>query len=1554
MPIELLDKPQLAEPSRQESNGLIPDLLDDEFNNRDVRILRPLSLDPTKINYSTYEGGLPQLNRDLRQDFEYYSRTRVLEFNTDRTAILQDLVDKMTRDDDMTTQVVIMNKGSAPNAFVYPDGTIFVSQSLLNKLDTLDEVAAALGHELGHLIHGTTFRKAAHPGVGATGIAWVHEEACDLEGRRLPEKAGFNSLAFGSMIEKVQGMERDVEHQSGFSRASTNVGSHFFVDSRTSDTERTPIPNILHDEFKRDNLEMIRGSIRSITPEVLRGIAEKLHPRDLANIYSPIWSACKDADITSRQDDSSNQLKVLNEIIIERLEEAGYSRADAILTLISLPNDPYRFSPVKIIADLLDTPESLNDVVQRLNYFENHGLYREMYESIFSVDPKYRIHPTSGFLSLLGENMYDSQVSPEGKGIPVTQETVLDILATVNNTNFQTNHRDYKPEMQIAIVVSDYIKKAFTSLNTDNEREVDETRLRDFFIELKSRGINFSSEQFIKIFQIRISTGISATANTSILRIYSEIFDVPIKSGEFGIEEIDQFFEKFERTSEESREDLFLDFLKEMYKQTRQFSRTPRSGFIDYIDYKINQLSLDSRIPLLDYLNGEGGDPENWRDKNPTPEEQQINKAIRKFNMKIIMAMTSFSSYGNKGEETNFLNYSEKVMLELIQTMGDLGINLERLSKVQLINLCQPFFFGFDESPEFYGVNSIHHIQRFEGSQDVLDIFKIYDYSYLFKLPLFQRIVDMEEDIQVSTMQDLLDYTNNYLTRLHIDLSGNDKYSFFSDDAQSLILGRAIVKQFNQILDQGIPSNELDKVYEFVNLYFPDGVQKDEFLRGLQNRFLKSENVSLDQKTEYLLKYLDQIGYEGILTVVAEIHNIDTYRNFRRKMIGKLESYLNDPIAGFKLASVDFIGAGLAYRFETLLETAKADPESKKRTSNELAYLWLEGAREPDDSYSGYDKESGKYIVAEGARETFKSLADSFSMLDELSRFRRFALVHKALLDTNGALTSSENRQKLADLLVSALGLKKGFVTEVLSAAVKQGDAGYIGFPASNMLTPLLFRALDLDTIDTSKVFDRYVDEYEEPEFSREDLPRIFNSTTRDITLFGSYGREDPSSKAAAITEESDHLYYETVEKLRGLIGVEVSSQTEIQPIEDIDPGTEAIIKGVESGGALGYRTLQFASQFYTFSPELDKRLSETFDSNPGMNRFVFWENLNKLTTDNPDNIELEDFLQRMRLGEYKGGGSLQTSYAATLTMDDGKEKPIIIKRKNPNVVALLRETYRISHQVLDTVSREGDRSSQIHAKTGMLLLDLAQEWCIADVNDKTYTEDDDLFRQTVAKYNQEYGRQVVYVPERVLTQSEVKSEDLAPGRTVNQILKDDSVDLGTKREIVSQLREFFLYQMRDNSFTNSEGKRYFLVHSDPHVGNYMVDVESGKPIQVGVIDRSMYLKLEEGDVKALEKLFGNGNPNDFVYSFIDRVLDINKVRRIERLKVTARVFANVAKEFTSQLTSGGVNKFALLQTLLKELSDQSMVIPLNLRLMVRNISALQELLKRYDLPALV
>lgn len=1529
-------------------------ILENEFNpDKPVSILKPLPLKAENFSGMT-PSQLREVSEILETDFEYYSRTKDLEVDTERTSILHGVVNRMVQGAgiDIQTRVVIMKKEGV-NAFVSPDGTVFVSQSLLNKLDTLDEVAAVLGHEVGHLIHKSYVRKAySSDSATQLGVSWAHESACDYEGRRLPEVGGFNSLAFASMIEKVQGMERGMEHQSGLTRASTSIGSHFFIDSRTSHIDQTPMPDILRGEFKRTNLQVIGEKLKKAELSEIRPMLEQLHPKDLEKVYVHLWS--ERGKSTPQAPNRYERYQEVNNLILERLTQAGYSLEDSALFLLSHPNTG-RFG-VKEDSYILNPPEKLQALLDAVGQFENSPIRTQMHKLIFSTKSD-GSSPLIRIMDMINDHMFiQGLVEGNAVGISFDQLSLLNTLQKINNTHSVSSQE--KPK-KMADIINTYIYSAFVSPTIGNKQPLDIEGVRKFLTELQTRGIFFDSQTFINRYYhtpARRELYDKDGRDQSILEAYKEIFNVKIEEG-FDFEEIDSLFERVKELQGHPERLGYLDdmlgrdfniLLKHIQKYFDDFGVTKdktedRLRFINYISGKIDGLALPTEISMLKFL-AEGKRNRDTRVIAPLKDgsenyPEQIDSAILNFNMKVVVARALF---GQDNEQ--FYQYIYNNMMQLQQSLGAAGFGVDQFSKVQLLNLCQGLL-----TTEYRGRDLLAYGYSGTNLVSDIDLVSIEDDS-LFKLPLLAEVANRKEEIGATNIRELITYTKSYLPNLHHSRFGNtysSGISLYSDEPLGLIIGPAITREFNQLISKGVPDKELDDVYEFVNLYFSSGVQKDEILRNVRRKYLRSPEVSLDEKVNYLVRFSDSVGYEGVLTVVSEIRDINTYRDFRSKMTRVIDRYLEGSVTITAAAHVDIVSAEVVNQFERLLQTAQDDPDTIAQVSNELAQKWMSTVTQG----TRYDSENQRFVLGEKARESFRTVADSFTTLKNLSSLQKFAIAHKALMEKDGAFTSAANREKLANVLVAALGLEPGFISQTLSTGVKEGDIKYIAYPASNMLASLLFRALDLNAINVDTLAEQtvyYNGSYVKVEsiIPKDQLTHILEAETRNVVLFGASARKDPNSQLAHMADDSDSLFYESLERLQALTSSDRSvSAEQINPKGDeIDMRDEAVIRAVETS-ALGIRSLQLASQFLTFSESVNRRLSETFDSNPGMDRLMFWENLNNLAQ---RDTAVEAFLQRIKLGEYLGGGSLQTTYGATLTEEDGSERKVIVKRKNPNVVALIKAAYNTSRNVLEKVEQEGNLESKQYARTSMLLLDLAQAWCIADINDTEYEQNDDLFRQTVDKFNASGKGGKFYAPQRIFTDMSVKSEDLADGKTVNQVLKDDRISSDAKKDIVTRMGRFFIFQLRGNSFADSDGKKFFLVHSDPHVGNYMVDPTQPNPA-VGVIDRSLYLKLDERDVKVMEKLVGDSNPNDFVYSFIDRVLDQNKVRgRFDRLRITAGVFTNLAKEFTSQLVRGRVDKLTLMRTLMAELSNRGMDIPLNLRLMIRNVGALQELTSRY------
>lgn len=1543
---------------------LFSDQLRDEFNNNDVEILKPKPL--------TIEGNedlTKEFNDILEKDFAYYSRTNDLEVNTDRTRILQTAVDKMAAGRGIDTRIVIMKRGKASQAFVAPEGSIFISQSLLNKLDSIDEITAILAHELAHLINKTTL-KVLEAGKGRFGVGWLHEAASDQLAPVLLEKAGFTSWAFATAIEKIQGYERGTIHQSGLARASQNVGQHLAIDRTTSSQEVTPLPEILKGKVIRTNQEIVMDRIKEekeisdlmrgwqfhkvagrqipekLTP--LKDMLKQLHPRDLKTAYRKLIHEGYNNPLRREKE-------TCDQIIRDRLEKAGYTTPQINLFLVRSHDDSSGSRSFrKEDAYMFKQVEDLTQAVDFLAGGEVDQTTRQMFQIVFDSPPEFANPTEIQLLNFIGSTMLD--VNFENRvGLPVSRDSLLDSLEKISAMKPSVDNSidyEYSIKYNCCIVLATYVSETFLALAEEAQTDLDENQLEEFFREIKTRGIKFDPD----VFATHINT--MATDIWGHPLINSEHKDKILTAVEnvwekehfiLTKESIDEFFKEFtDDKQNKNKRDLLNEFLIKAhdYFLRENVSDEQRLEFARYLSAKIDSRNFPSRTPWLKFLDNK----DKFRDEEATKADGPANDAVFKLNLRLILGVVFFDQ-----DSDQFYNFITEAM---DKTHPDLG----SLSRTQGINLYLPLL-SADQS-YFYGTLNFLSDRGWEHVGTSGRSVNIANHNRFFELPMIKRIMELEDRPDFTNLKDLNNYIRAEQNRYLLD--SYQTKPLYGDGLFSLVTAGGARKNFKQIISRGIKDEDYGALADFLKRHFPDGSQKDEFLREIDKHYLKSTDVSLKEKIYYLQTNFNRVGPEGMILVAEQIGDIKSYRYFREKMAERLTKYLD----GHELkavnvaAGLDLIGSYFTNQFDKLLATCQGDPATAALLSTEVAGEWFKTMLyKTTPTAIDYNANLNKFVLTEAGRKTFRTLTDLFSSLKSSTDLQKFALIHKALTDQNGALTGPDNRKKLAAILLKSLGLKKGFLASVLSAACTRADAKLIGFPASIILTPLVFRALDISAVQLDKLKEEEIwIGSEHTPLSRilpeEAISEILHADTRSVSVFGAQYQNQPNSPAALLARESDQQFHTTTNILKKLL-LQKGGEVLTGATSEIDPATEAVIRGVEKSGALGIRALQLTTQFYDFPPALGKRLSDAFDSNPGLNKMLFWENLNKLALDKAEkeDLSVEGYLQRITLGSYLGGGSLQTTYSAILDAGTPQERQVIIKLKNPNVQKFIEESYLSATRTLDMVVRQGGATAQ-HARTGLILLDLSQKWCLDDLNDKTFIEDDEGFREVITDFNRNESSTIFYAPEKVFTSPQMKSEDLAGGKTANQFLKDQSVNFAQKQEVVRALSRFFIHQLKRQASLEEGGKKLRLIHSDPHIGNYMVDTASGQ-IKVGVIDRSMYLKLEDADMKVLEKLMLPGNDSEFVYGFIDRVLDINKVRGIQRSVITSYVMLSVGTEYKRQQVKGHINRFDLMRTMISTLSDSKlfghfslkrMDIPLNLRLMIRNIGAFQELGKRYQI----
>lgn len=1516
-PKEKPPNPKTQAKERKIKEKLLSASIDNEFEDTGITMLEPMN-EVLVLNY----GSRFDVRDYLKREFEYYSRTRGLETGTERTKILQEIADRMT-EGKIQTRIVIMNKGLEEGAFTYPDGTIFITQSLINSLTSIDEVAGVLAHELGHLIFRTSDKRSSAPNqLCEFGIGWIHEAASDLNAPKLLAKAGLNSSGFSNAIRIISGAERGTIHQTGLSRSAQNIGLHAVIDFETSHLKPSEINPILKTtEVDPTNKEMFSFAFEKLSSEYMKKIISSLHPRDFLNAYKKVTDQPQEYGYSQESKDKTEKqvqmLEAFHDVFRSRLEGKGYSKDEIdLFLLIEQGKNPrsYRF---------IETPERILQITENLKDFIRNHKAPDMFKSLLDTNDSRYINSSgtalSVFLENLSSDMYEFIPGQERRQtrIPLTEDVLLTVLKRVREFKNSEIASYGETEKAFTQVLNSWIfvkyHEPFNELPADREARLG--KAKEFLLKAKALGIEAHSRHL--------------GYNNKYKDLFDEVFGKEKEREALSPKDvIDKFLNDYVNAPDykdysstkrqESKKDyfeLFAGWFK-LYREDGKLTDQQILSSLEYLDQKLDALQLKASYSVQDFLNDK-------KIKDADPTEFPVNDRLLKFNLKLNLAMYMFSTDSNE-----FYDYVSKLI-------ENLGFDVNSLSNTQRINLATPLL----EKPKLLPFappkeGELIEPHLYEGT------LKIKNYEKYAQNPLIAEIIRLNEYPSSTTLHALnfdISQTANGLfePKLITDL--------FSDEIGPLIIGRGRRRQFEEILQKGISETDYSELYTFLSTCYSSlDPQIEEFKREINKRFFKSE-APIKEKVDHFIRWEDQLGPEGAIMVGDQIRTMQEYLYFKKRQEEKIQGYLSgESKRTAELAVLDNTSAELVQNFKLLLDSTKTDLPSKTDFNTRLAQEWAEIF---DNDYTGdviYDAESKKIILSGRARTRYKTLSDSIDILRNLTPTQRYLLSHKALLDKGGALTTDENRRLLGDTIVGALKPKVTFISSALRTAAEDSPSpDFISFPAAQMLSGILFEGLDVKSVDPTKVNSEKV--------PHDELIRIMSSNTREVSLFGARYRGSFDTTFGRVAQESDGQYHRSVDVLKKLLFSTTPQETESQP--EISPSTESLIRGVEMTGALGVRSLQLARQLHRFPQDVDRRLSQIFDARQGIPKLSFWYHLDEWSKSGNG---IPDFTERLvSLDEYLGGGSLYTTFAGTVRNTDGSTSQVAIKMRTPNTEMFIQEPYKIVGDVLTKIGTQGSAEDKQYAKMSQLFLDLSNRWCLNDINDPTFESDDDNFRQTIDLYNKTSGKNTFYAPDRVFNSPKLKSEEKAPGKTLNQVLNDPSVSNAQKQSLVQTINKFFSYQTKTPVKT-TDGKEYFLVHSDPHIGNFMVDLTEDQP-RIGVIDRNMYLRLEKEDVALFQPLLEGKGYGSMLEPMIERLLDRNKiVGKADRRAIKNRILFGVRGEFVVQAWESlkhlklKPDNFAILRRFMGEASQAGLDIPLEYQLMIRNIEAFRELSRRY------
>lgn len=1025
----------------------------------------------------------------------------------------------------------------------------------------------------------------------------------------------------------------------------------------------------------------------------------------------------------------------------------------------------------------------------------------------------------------------------------------------------------------------------------------------------------------------------------------------------------------------------------------RDISDESWEKIITVLKEKLTALHLPARDRILDHENFFR--PVGLKHQIENESVQQENQKV--FEFKTALYIFTVLDCREKNQQTS----------RLAKFLAESDLNFETYDWKQLIYLLQGIWAKKFQMRTF--------LQSELGSEGTLPPFGFsgnYDFTQLESLLPIKILLEKIDQAFVPAenlekflvlIKEKKDFLNNFYLPNSPHISPDDE-NLFDDSWHEIYFWKNERENLLSLIQNLDLSKEkatdFPTIINLITEILPNDASLSEVKNKLTLAYLRQKEIPFDQRADFFFQQTDS-ELEGVEILASEIDDLAVYKNFKSKIDAYRKRWQKEKKDLSLIALADFFSSFFKDQIK-VFQTAIPEQKFIKEQNNQLLLRWLELY---DDRF---DQKTEKFFFKREGGLQIRSLADIYITLNNLSAKERGLLINKLLNDTNGSLTSQERRFQLAKIVDQVINLDQDqFITQMVTILVGKGKAESISLPLLALFQPLIFKNLQTENLQASRflndIREQTVTEIQtkrkltkkeaetvikqeliepllssekslinetalsfDPEYSeRQDLARkidyIANSSTRDITFFGPDYIHQPESRAALLAQESNEAYHFIFQTLLAKIKLlEETAEREPEAEKVVEnQQIEAIVGSLEAGGAVMVRQLQLATQFVKFDSAWQKRLSRTLDSNPGLSKLEAWQNLYHWTIEvKPENeqekkeqLELQELFQHYRLGQKVGGGSLNTIFEL-IPLNPESHPPAVIRIQNPNVAANVMDMSQTLAEAYDALKE--NPSLKKEARIGAMINDLSRKWCLSDIRDPRFLDDDNQFRLVLAAFRPSDEGAVVSAPELGLTQAKVKVEQLAPGETLNKLLTSPDISEEDKNRLRKTFCELFLHQLdfEKNKVVNSQGREEIIVHSDQHLGNYMAEILPDGSINFSVIDRNMYLHLEADDVQVIKTLLSEkGGGLEFVRKLVDRVLDINKIlnpvdRKKTQDQIRKKLILNGVKNIFHRRQGDDLEQ---LQIIFEQLALQNYEIPLNLQLMIRNTTAYKNIKAELD-----
>ncbi len=310
------------------------------------------------------------------------------------------------------------------------------------------------------------------------------------------------------------------------------------------------------------------------------------------------------------------------------------------------------------------------------------------------------------------------------------------------------------------------------------------------------------------------------------------------------------------------------------------------------------------------------------------------------------------------------------------------------------------------------------------------------------------------------------------------------------------------------------------------------------------------------------------------------------------------------------------------------------------------------------------------------------------------------------------------------------------------------------------------------------------------------------------------------------------------------------------------------------------------------------------------------------------------------------GGGSLVSVYE--MLQPDGKK--YVLKVLNPNAEARVRDAIALIRKVMEILLKKDPTNKNYLMVRDNVLPDL-EAWLIADINDAKFLENDKKFRQRYSGFAPPGYRFSMYVPESYEPNYRfIKREEYIEGVNFKDLqigaktdLKAGIVTSADYKQIASLTIKNYMMQIQDG---------LGLVHSDAHQGNFRIMPDG----RIAILDRNFYLEWTADDRKFIQD-FTAFSFEDYLIKgpaamagekigqLVDYLLVLPENKKLAKKK-NAIMAATIA-EFTQNGKLESLITSEGLSDITLFLKKQGLKLPLKMTLLVKNFAFLNNLARK-------